>query len=45
MYMQDFNLPIADTLDNADARTLDHFELIRNEVQEIKKYMSEENGK
>lgn len=45
MYMQDFKLPIADVLENADARTLDHFELIRNEVQEIKKYMSEENGK
>jgi len=44
MYSKDFKLPIADSLDQADSRTLDYFELIRNEVLEIEKYVSEQNG-
>tara|TARA_R100000315_G_C5224704_1_gene136005 strand:- start:298 stop:678 length:381 start_codon:yes stop_codon:yes gene_type:complete len=42
IYQKEYNLSIADNLDSADARTLDLFDLIHNEVNEIKKYLSEE---
>ena len=42
IYQKEYNLSIAENLDSADARTLDLFDLIHNEVNEIKKYLSEE---
>ena len=44
-YCKEFNIPLAGTLDEADAQVLEEFGTIRNEIVSIEKYMSEQNGK
>ena len=44
-YCKEFNIPLATSLDEADAKILEEFGTIRNEIVSIEKYMSEKNGK
>lgn len=44
-WVKEFNIPLAKDLDSADARRIEIFDIIRNEVNEIKLYMSEKNGR
>ena len=44
-WVKEFNIPLAKDLDSADARRIEIFDIIRNEVNEIKIYMSEKNGR
>ena len=40
-WVKEFNIPLAKDLDSADAQRIEIFDIIRNEVNEIKLYMSE----
>ena len=40
-WIKEFNIPLAKDLDSADAQRIEIFDIIRNEVNEIKLYMSE----
>lgn len=44
-WIKEFNIPLAKDLDSADAQRIEIFDIIRNEVNEIKLYMSEKNGR
>ena len=44
IYQKEYNLSIAENLDSADARTLDLFDLIHNEVNEIKNTLVKRNS-
>ena len=44
-WVKEFNIPLAKDLDSADAQRIEIFDIIRNEVNEIKLYMSEKNGR
>lgn len=43
--MKDFNIPLAQDLDSADARRIEIFEIINREIKSIQIYMGEQNGK
>jgi len=43
--MKDFNIPLAQDLDRADARRIEIFEIINREIKSIQIYMGEQNGK
>ena len=43
-WIKEFNIPIAQDLDSADASKIEIFDVIRNEINAIKLYMSEKNG-
>mgnify|MGYP003154870694 FL=1 len=40
-YCIDFNIPLATSLDEADAATIEEFGIIKSEINSIEKYMSE----
>tara|TARA_X000001388_G_scaffold71558_1_gene61412 strand:+ start:2392 stop:2778 length:387 start_codon:yes stop_codon:yes gene_type:complete len=44
-WIKEFNIPLAQDLDSADARRIEVFDIIRNETNSIKNYMSENNGR
>ena len=44
-WIKDFNIPLAENLDDADALKLETFNIIKNEINEIKTYMSEQHGR
>ena len=44
-WIKEFNIPLANTLDEVDAHKLEVFDSIKNEINEIKLYMSEQNGR
>ena len=44
-WVKDFNIPLATSLDNIDAKKLDEFDLINTEIKSIQNYMSEKNGR
>ena len=43
-WIKEFNIPLAQDLDSADASKIEIFDVIRNEINAIKLYMSEKNG-
>ncbi len=43
-WIKEFNIPLAQDLDSADASKIEIFDIIRNEINAIKLYMSEKNG-
>ncbi len=43
-WCKDFNIPIAKSLNDADAFTLELFDIIRSEINQIEKYVGEKNG-
>jgi len=43
--IKEFNIPVATTLDEADANKLEELGTIRNEISAIEQYMSETHGK
>ena len=43
-WIKEFNIPLAQDLDSADANKIEIFDVIRNEINAIKLYMSEKNG-
>jgi hypothetical protein len=43
--VKDFNIPLASTLDEADANTLEEFGIIKTEISALEQYMGEKNGK
>jgi len=44
-YCTDFNIPLAPSLDEADAATIEEFGIIKSEITSIEKYMSEKWAK
>ena len=44
-WIKEFNIPLAQDLDSADASKIEIFDTIRNEINGIKLYMSEQNGR
>jgi hypothetical protein len=44
-YVKEFNIPLGRDLDSADAEKLEVFDRIRSEINNIKIYMSEKNGR
>ena len=44
-WIKEFNIPLAQDLDSADAYRLEIFDNIRQELNEITKYMSEKHGR
>lgn len=44
-YVKEFNIPLGRDLDSADAEKLEVFDRIRSEINNIKTYMSEKNGR
>ena len=44
-WVKEFNIPLAKDLDSADANKIEIFDVIKNEINSIKLYMSEQNGK
>ena len=45
IWTKEFNIPMAQDLDSADAYRLEIFDHIRQELNEITKYMSEKHGR
>jgi len=45
IWIKEFNIPMAQDLDSADAYRLEIFDHIRQELNEITKYMSEKHGR
>jgi hypothetical protein len=43
-YHKDFNIPLSDTLDNADAIKLSMFSIIKNEMELAIRHKTEKNG-
>tara|TARA_R110002012_G_scaffold282499_1_gene472248 strand:+ start:288 stop:674 length:387 start_codon:yes stop_codon:yes gene_type:complete len=44
-WVKEFNIPLAKDLDSADANKIEIFDIIRSEINELKLYMSEKNGR
>lgn len=44
-WIKEFNIPLGKDLDSIDATRLEKLDLIKNEISEIKNYMSEQNGR
>jgi len=44
-WVKEFNIPLAKDLDSADANKIEIFDIIRSEINELKLYMSEQNGR
>jgi hypothetical protein len=44
-WVKEFNIPLAKDLDSADANKIEIFDVIKNEINSIKLYMSEQNGR
>lgn len=44
-WIKDFNIPLANNLDEVSARKLDEFDIINSEVKSIQLYMGEKNGR
>jgi len=44
-WVKEFNIPLAQDLDSADANKIEIFDIIKNEINGIKLYMSEQNGR
>ena len=44
-WVKEFNIPLAKDLDSADAQQIEIFDIIKNEINSIKLYMSEQNGR
>lgn len=44
-YVKEFNIPLGRDLDSADAEKLEVFEKIRSEINQIKIYIGEKNGR
>ena len=44
-WVKEFNIPLAKDLDSADANKIEIFDIIRSEINELKPYMSEQNGR
>ena len=44
-WVKEFNIPLAKDLDSADANKIEIFDIIRTEINELKLYMSEQNGR
>ncbi len=44
-WVKEFNIPLAKDLDSADANKIEIFDIIRTEINQIKLYMSEQNGR
>ena len=45
VWTKEFNIPLAPDLNSADAHRLEIFDMIRQELNEITKYMSEKHGR
>jgi len=43
-YMKNYNLPLANNLQEADSYKLDMFDIINNELNAVKQYLGEKNG-
>ena len=43
-WIQEFKIPIANTLDEMDSMKLDYLDLVSMEINSIKQYMVEKNG-
>ena len=44
-WIKEFNIPLAQDLDSADANKIEIFDIIKNEIGSIKLYMSEKDGR
>jgi len=44
-WVKEFNIPLAQDLDSVDANKIEVFDIIRTEINELKLYMSEKNGR
>ena len=44
-WIKDFNIPLANTLDEVIASKLDEFDVINSEIKSIQLYMGEKNGR
>ena len=44
-WVKEFNIPLAQDLDSVDANKIEVFDIIRTEINQIKLYMSEQNGR
>ena len=44
-WIKEFNIPLAQDLDSADANKIETFDIIKNEIGSIKLYMSEKDGR
>lgn len=43
--IKEFNIPLANTIEEASARKLDEFDVISREIKSIQLYMDEKNGR
>ena len=45
IWVEQFNIPLAQDLDSVDANKIEIFDIIRSEINQIKIYMSEKDGR